>query len=160
MTGNTKRADGLDFADYERVRKAEDVDEVTQRTRFSFCAHTCSAKLYRRRRSDRAGTRQRLGAPLLGSGKHQTPPNRYQPARLLTPLSGAIRGGSDPTADVAGRPPARNRSRDALPAHSSTEHRTQIVYGSRSLLSTNRTRELEASDKHREWERECRGGKR
>src|SRR5215831_6003274 len=38
----------------------------------------------RKRKSDRAETQQRLGAPLLGSGKLQTPPNRYPPARLLS----------------------------------------------------------------------------
>src|SRR5271157_847607 len=48
-------------------------------------ADTWPAKVSRRRRPGHAETRQRLGAPLLGSGKLQTPPNRYPPARLLTP---------------------------------------------------------------------------
>src|SRR6266851_9982150 len=50
---------------------------------------TCRARHSRKRRSDRAETQQRLGAPSLGSGKHQTPPNRYPPARLLQLLFGA-----------------------------------------------------------------------
>src|SRR5581483_2526780 len=44
--------------------------------------HTSRAKLFRKRRSGRPETRQRPAAPSRGSGKHQTPPNRYPPARL------------------------------------------------------------------------------
>src|SRR5438105_6925582 len=50
---------------------------------------TCRARESRKRRSGRAETQQRLGAPSLGSGKFQTPPNRYPPARLLSLLFGA-----------------------------------------------------------------------
>src|SRR6266849_5928348 len=50
---------------------------------------TSRARESRKRRSDRAETQQRLGAPSLGSGKLQTPPNRYPPARLLSLLFGA-----------------------------------------------------------------------
>src|ERR1700726_3742737 len=55
----------------------------TFRARFGPCEDTCRAKLFRKRRFVRPETRQRLGAPTLGSGKLQTPPNRYPPARLL-----------------------------------------------------------------------------
>src|SRR5215467_3637189 len=57
--------------------------------RYAFDERTCRARESRRRRSDRAETQQRLGAPSLGSGKLQTPPNRYPPARLLSLLFGA-----------------------------------------------------------------------
>src|SRR6516225_152711 len=70
-------------------QKAEESLWINRPRRFWLGARTSSAKWSRRRRSDRAETRQRLGAPSLGSGKLQTPPNRYQPARLLTPLRGA-----------------------------------------------------------------------
>src|SRR6266478_1759045 len=36
---------------------------INRQSRFLTTAHTCSAKLFRRRRPDRAETRQRLGAP-------------------------------------------------------------------------------------------------
>src|SRR5260370_34376112 len=55
----------------------------TFRARLGPCEDTCRAKLFRKRRFVRPETRQRLGAPSLGSGKLQTPPNRYPPARLL-----------------------------------------------------------------------------
>ena len=113
---------------------------VRPRTQFSTIAHTFSAKLFRRRRPGRAETRQRLGAPLLGSGKLQTPPNRYQPARLLTLLSRVIPDGFDPVGDSAGKQPLRSRSKGGFPANSSTEHRTQIVYGPQRILSTKRVR--------------------
>src|ERR1700676_2922955 len=51
--------------------------------RFLQRGDTYRAKLFRKRRSSRAETQQRLGAPSLGSGKLQTPPNRYPPTRLL-----------------------------------------------------------------------------
>src|SRR6266403_2058150 len=69
--------------------------ESTTRGQISLrCAsdeRTCRARWSRKRRSDRAETQQRLGAPSLGSGKLQTPPNRYPPARLLQLLFGATR---------------------------------------------------------------------
>jgi hypothetical protein len=49
-------------------------------------AYTDRAKLSRKRRSGRSETQQRLGAPTLGSGKLQTPPNRYPPAWPLSLL--------------------------------------------------------------------------
>src|SRR5580704_12699279 len=49
----------------------------------AFYERTCRARVSRKQRSDRPETQQRLGAPALGSGKLQTPPNRYPPARLL-----------------------------------------------------------------------------
>src|ERR1700756_3057159 len=55
----------------------------TFRARFGPCEDTCRAKLFRKRRFVRPETRQRLGAPTLGPGKPQTPPNRAPPARLL-----------------------------------------------------------------------------
>src|SRR5215469_7497763 len=69
-------------------------EDSTSRTRafIERCAsheRTCRARVSRKRRSDRAETQQRLGAPSLGSGKFQTPPNRYPPARLLSLLFGA-----------------------------------------------------------------------
>ncbi len=49
----------------------------------AFYERTCRARVSRKQRSDRPETQQRLGAPSLGSGKLQTPPNRYPPTRLL-----------------------------------------------------------------------------
>src|SRR5271169_951150 len=63
--------------------------EAKQRTQIyfnecpAFYERTCHARESRKQRSDRPETQQRLGAPALGSGKLQTPPNRYPPARLL-----------------------------------------------------------------------------
>src|SRR5215472_18636328 len=57
--------------------------------RYASYERTVRARVSRKRRSDRAETQQRLGAPSLGSGIFQTPPNRYLPARLLSLLSGA-----------------------------------------------------------------------
>src|SRR6266849_8105889 len=67
-------------------------ESTTRRQIILRCAsneRTSRARLSRKRRPDRAETQQRLGAPSLGSGKFQTPPNRYPPARLLQPLFGA-----------------------------------------------------------------------
>jgi hypothetical protein len=55
----------------------------------AFYERTCHARVSRKQGSDRSETQQRLGAPSLGSGKLQTPPNRYPPARLLELLVGA-----------------------------------------------------------------------
>src|SRR5277367_3525894 len=72
----------------ERNQRTKRGCKFSRSRRASRTAHICSAKVIRKQRSDRAGTRQQLGAPSLGSGKHQTPPNRYPPARLLKPLRG------------------------------------------------------------------------
>src|SRR6266481_366208 len=69
-----------------------EAESSTRRQVILRCAsneRTCRARQSRKRRSDRAETQQRLGAPSLGSGKLQTPPNRYPPARLLQLLFGA-----------------------------------------------------------------------
>src|SRR5712691_2311648 len=88
---------------------------------------TPRARWSRKRRSDRAETRQRLGAPSLGSGKLQTPPNRYPPAKLLLLLFEAISACFDQAADAAGKPATRNPSKGRPPACPSTEHRTRKV---------------------------------
>src|SRR5229473_7090188 len=75
------------------TRKDAEEESTTRLQIIPRCAsdeRTCRARLSRKRRSGRAETQQRLGAPSLGSGKLQTPPNRYPPARLLQPLFGAI----------------------------------------------------------------------
>src|SRR5205807_5506114 len=72
-------------------------------------------------------TNERIGAPALGLGIFQTPPNRYPPARLPQLLPGAIPGEYERGEGTAGRRPSRSRSRDDPPAGSSTERRNSIV---------------------------------
>src|SRR5580704_9245770 len=70
--------------------------EAKQRTQIyfngcpAFYERTCRARVSRKQRSDRPETKQRLGAPSLGSGKLQTPPNRYPPTRLMQLLFEAM----------------------------------------------------------------------
>src|SRR2546421_12556112 len=73
-----------------RGAEAESTTRLQITLRCASNERTCRARQSRKRRSGRAETQQRLGAPSLGSGKLQTPPNRYLPARLLQPLLGAI----------------------------------------------------------------------
>src|SRR5919109_1544805 len=76
--------DGLLFLETLKADSTSRTRALTER-----CAsyeRTRRARESRKRRSDRAETQQRLGAPSLGSGKFQTPPNRYPPARLLSLL--------------------------------------------------------------------------
>src|SRR5271154_845473 len=79
-------------------------------------AYTDRAKLSRKRRSGRSETQQRLGAPTLGSGKLQTPPNRYPPAWPLSLLLEATPSSVLPVEGDAGKRAAQSRSRGRLPA--------------------------------------------
>ena len=72
-----------------RDAEAESTTRSETTRRCASNERTSRARQSRKRRSDRAETQQRLGAPSLGSGKLQTPPNRYPPARLLQLLFGA-----------------------------------------------------------------------
>src|SRR5579862_4910535 len=89
--------------------------------------HTPCAKAYCRGRLGLPETTGRIGAPALGFGIFQTPPNRYPPARLPQLQPGAKPGEYEPAEGADGRQPTRNRSRDDLPAGSSTERRNSIV---------------------------------
>jgi hypothetical protein len=51
---------------------------------------TPSSREWSRRKPGRSETPEQLGAPSLGSGIFQTPPNRYPPARPLQLLAEAI----------------------------------------------------------------------
>src|SRR6266849_7063405 len=80
----------VDCSLLRRDAEAESTTRLQTTLRGASNERTCRARHSRKRRSGRAETQQRLGAPSLGSGKLQTPPNRYPPARLLQLLFGAI----------------------------------------------------------------------
>src|SRR5579862_3736679 len=72
-------------------------------------------------------TPEQLGAPSLGSGIFQTPPNRYPPARPLQLLVEAIPVSWQTIGNTAGKQQPQNRLRGRPPAGSNIEHRTAIV---------------------------------
>src|ERR1700733_8545227 len=83
--------------------------------------HKPCAKAYCRGRPGLPETTGRIGAPALGFGIFQTPPNRYPPAPLPQLLPGAEPGEFETSGGAAGKLPPRNRWRDGLPGSSSTE---------------------------------------